>query len=199
MRSIRTSRSPTALSVMILAAAATLFVGVQRGSAQTEAVSSEVPRIDAARYDSDGRLLFPEDAHRWIPIGASLGSDYDDQAFDPASPGPIGVVQIEPSAYDYFQSNGRYADGTMLLLTFYAVQEKPAPALNGFVQDDVLQREIHVIDRQRFTDEGRAFFLFPGATSAVAAPFPSGSACVECHTAHGDVDGTFVQFYPALR
>jgi hypothetical protein len=31
--------------------------------------------------------------------GTSLGSDYVEGAFDPANPGTIGVVPIEPSAY----------------------------------------------------------------------------------------------------
>lgn len=156
-------------------------------------------RLDVARYDPEGKLEFPDGAERWIGIGAGIGSDYDEAGLDPADPGPIGVAQIEPAAYDYFRTHGRYADGTMLLLTFYAVQEKPEPALNGFVQGEPLQREIHVIDRERFPEEGRAFFMFPGSGSAAAEPLPVGSTCVECHTEHGRLDGTFVQFYPPLR
>ncbi|MBN1236905.1 MAG: cytochrome P460 family protein [Gammaproteobacteria bacterium] len=155
--------------------------------------------VDAARYSPGGELIFPADADRWVALGAGIGSDYSEEPFDPQNPGAIGVVQMEPAAYEHFLATGRYADGTMLLLTFYAVQQKPEPALQGFVQGDVLQREIHVIDRQRFPEEQRAFFLFPGSDVQQAAALPQGSRCVECHTAHGDLDATFIQFYPALR
>jgi len=105
----------------------------------------------------------------------------------------------EPGAYEHYLETGRYADGTMFLLTFYRSLEKPEPALTGFVQGDVAQREIHVIDRRTFPEEGRAFFVFPGTSSEPASKLPVGSECVRCHTEHGRVDGTFVQFYPTLR
>jgi len=62
---------------------------------------------------------------------------------------------MEPHAYAYLLENGRYADGTMFLLSLYETQEKPEPALNGFVQGNVAAREIHIIDRAKYED-GRA-------------------------------------------
>ena len=155
--------------------------------------------IAVADYGANGQLAFPAGTDRWIAVGSGLGGNYAVEPFDPAQPGPISVVQMEPSAYDYFLKTGRYADGTMFLLTFYATQKQPNPALQGFVQADVVGREIHVIDKQRFAQEGSGFFVFSNGTGTPAAPMPVGSACVECHSEHGAFDGTFVQFYPSLR
>lgn len=152
-----------------------------------------------AHYDANGRLTFPPDTDLWVAVGSGLGGNYADEPFDPANPGSISVVQMEPGAYEYFLKNGRYADGTMFLLTFYATQTKPNPALRGFVQGDVVGREIHVIDKMRFAREGSGFFLFSTGTDTPVSPMPVGSDCIECHTEHGAFDGTFVQFYPALR
>ena len=144
-------------------------------------------------------MQFPEDTVRWISVGSLLGGEYSDEPFDPANPGVIGVVQMEPAAYDFFIEEGRYADGTMFLLSFYLTQEKSEPELPGFVQGDIAQREIHVIDRQRFSEEGRAFYMFPPDVTVAPEPMPVGSECVVCHTEHGALDGTFIQFYPQLR
>ncbi len=94
------------------------------------------------------------------------------------------------------RETGRYADGTMLLLTFYRPQSKSVPPLRGFVQGEILQREIHVIDRKRFPEEGRAFFNFAGTTAQSGSRVPLGSECVKCHVQHGQLDATFAQFYP---
>lgn len=170
------------------------------GAALTVFGQSAAPaKLDVARYDGEGRLAFPAGTDRWIAVGTGLGGNYADVPFDPANPGSIGVVQMEPSAYDYFLKNGRYADGTMFLLTFYATQEKPDPALQGFVQGDVVGREVHVLDTARFAEEGSGFFVFSEGTGTPAAPEPVGSMCVQCHSEHGAFEGTFVQFYPALR
>lgn len=156
-------------------------------------------RLDSAELDAERRLALPEGIDRWIAVGSSIGGEYSDEPFDPENPGTIGVVQMEPAAYEYFLDNGAYADGTMFLLSFYAPQEKPEPELPGFVQGALVQQEIHLIDRRSFPEEGRAFYLYrPGATEP-AAPLPLGSTCFVCHTEHGDYDATFTQFYPHLR
>ena len=156
-------------------------------------------RLEAATLDGQNRLAFPAGTERWIAVGSSIGGEYSDEPFDPASPGMIGVVQIEPAAYDYFLEHGEYADGTMFLLSFYMPQEKPDPALPGFVQGDMMQREIHLIDAQQFPEEGRAFYIYAPDATAATAPLPPGSVCFECHMEHGGYDGTFMQFYPQLR
>ena len=54
---------------------------------------------------------------------------------------------------------------------------------------------MHVKDEARFP--GRwAFFAF--GTNKTAKLIPATASCYSCHTDHGAVDTTFVQFYPTL-
>ena len=154
--------------------------------------------LDTAHYTDAGELVYPGNLDEWIVMGASLGSEYGDQPFDPAAPGSIGMVQMEPQAYRYFLENREYADGTMFLLSFFAAQGQSQPQLPGFVQGEMTAQEIHVIDRARFT-EGRGFFVFRNPQQASAARLPDGNDCVVCHMEHGAFDGTFTQFYPTIR
>jgi hypothetical protein len=156
--------------------------------------------LDVARYENDNRLTFPARTYEWIHLGSSVGGEYGDEPFDPKNPGTLGVVQMEPSAYRYFQDNGEYADGSMFLLSFYTSEAESDPQLPGFVQGEMEAQEIHVIDRNRF-GEGRAFYLYPGNAEPGTASnkIPDNSRCVQCHIPEGDFDGTFSQFYPPIR
>ena len=154
--------------------------------------------LGIAQFTPNDELIFPADTDRWVYVGTNLGGDYTGTEFDPENPGMIGVVQMEPNAYDYFTENGAYADGTMFLLSFFRPQEKPEPGLNGFVQGDLAGLEIHVIDHVKYEDE-RGFYLFPVGNPETSTMLPAGNECVQCHDEHGDFDSTFIQFYPAIR
>lgn len=178
-------------TVYVIASILGLAFGVTLLSAQGRS------DLGVAEYTDAGDLVYPDNVESWIVMGASLGADYNGAVFDPQNPGAFGVVQMEPSAYRYFVENREYADGTMFLLTFFAAESNSDPQLAGFVQGDPRGREIHVIDGDRFV-EGRGFFPFrePGGS---AGKIPDGSECVRCHTAEGDFDATFIQFYPTIR
>lgn len=156
--------------------------------------------VGMARYSGANELAYPENTDMWIFMGSALGSEYGEEPFDPADPGAIGVVTMEPSAYQYFRKHGHYADGTMFLLTFHPALAESSPQLPGFVQGDLAAQEIHVIDSQRF-DEGRGFYIFPpdATPGALAGKIPDGSECVECHMNEAQYNGTFTQFYPIMR
>lgn len=154
--------------------------------------------LGVAQFTLSGELIFPADTDRWVVLGTNIGGDYSDAEFDPKDPGTIGVVQMEPNAYTYLLENGEYADGTMLLLTFYEAQEKPEPELRGFVQGEPSAREIHVIDRMRYQDS-RGFYMFAADGNESSEMLPAGNDCVQCHAEHGDFDSTFTQFYPTIR
>jgi hypothetical protein len=155
--------------------------------------------LGVAQYNDAGELQYPDNLVEWIQSGASVGGRYDGSEFDPKNPGVVGIVQMEPSAYRYFMENGTYADGTMFLLSFYEATSKSDPQLTGFVQGALDSQEIHVIDRSRFDDDGHAFFIFPTKETATSTRIPAGNECIACHTEHGDLDATFIQFYPDLR
>lgn len=172
------------------------------GLLSASAATLAQPDLGIARYTDEGELYFPADTARWFHAGSVLGGRYAEgeaaPAFDSANPENTGVVQMEPQAWQYFMEHGEYADGTMFLLSFYASEAKSDPQLNGFVQGALQAREIHVIDKGRFT-EGRGFFIYNDPAQRTSAKVPDGSDCVVCHTSEGDHDGTFVQFYPHLR
>jgi hypothetical protein len=105
---------------------------------------------------------------------------------------------MEPVAHEHFMKHGSYAPGTMFLLNFYDTVTQPrAVDQNGFTQDELTNFEIHVIDAAT-GPERHSFYLF-GAKDTEGDLVPPGNACVRCHTEHGVYDGTFAQFYPALR
>ena len=187
-------------AVIGMAAIVGYLVTVQIGAepARSAGDSAIAAGVDVATFNDSNQLVFPHGTDRWIVMGTNIGSDYSDEAFDPKNPGNIGVVQMEPRAYDYLLEHGRYADGTMFLLSFYETQVKPEPELNGFVQGALSALEIHLIDRRKY-EEGRAFFLFEAAEPAPSTVLPAGNECVRCHNEHGEFDGTFTQFYPAIR
>lgn len=156
--------------------------------------------LGVAQYNASDQLVFPEHTDEWVFLGSSLGSDYGEAPFDPADPGAIGVVQMEPAAYRYFLENREYADGTMFLLSFFASEAESSPQLPGFVQGALQAKEIHVIDSARFT-EGRGFFLYQAAATpgTASSKLPDNSSCVQCHIPEGRYNGTFTQFYPTIR
>jgi hypothetical protein len=154
--------------------------------------------LGVAQFTPSDELIFPADTDRWVVLGTSIGGDYSDAEFDPKDPGTIGVVQMEPNAYTYLLENGKYANGTMLLLSFYEAQEKSEPELSGFVQGELSAREIHVIDRIKYQDS-RAFYMFAADGNGPSEMLPTGNECVQCHAEHADFDSTFTQFYPTIR
>jgi hypothetical protein len=167
-----------------------------------QACSAQAPEgrenLDVAEYNAVGELVFPADADQWIHLGSSLGHGYaEGAAFAPEDPGTFHITLIEPAAYRHLLEHKQYADGTMLLLSFYNTGSAPEPELNGFVQGSLAAREIHVIDRTRFA-EGRGFFLFGQGVSA-SSVVPAPNECLTCHAEHARFDGTFSQFYPPIR
>ncbi len=188
MRDLMTWRRAAIVSLVAGVAGATVSLRAQTPVA-----------IDTASFNAQGELLFPENTDRWITLGAGLGGTYEGAANAPTDGDRLSQVRMEPSAYDFFQANGHYADGTMMLLTFFRPIEKPEPALQGMAQGETALREIHLIDQRRFTAEGRAFFVYPSETTTAAPAIPVGSECVSCHVEHGAYDGTFTQFYPVMR
>jgi hypothetical protein len=182
----------TAVGVGALGLAAALL------GQESSSPSAAAKGLEVARYSPAGKLLKPADLSSWIFLGTSLGMGYNPGSFNASNPGQFQVVLMEPKAYRHFVENGRYAPGSMFLLSFYD-SDKQARSINqnGFTQADLTNYEIHVIDPRKMK-EGRAFYLFD-ANDAEGNPMPEGSTCVKCHTEHGAFDGTFAQFYPTIR
>ena len=177
----------------------TIFAGLLAGvlGAGGALAGDVAAALRIAKFDAAGHLQRPDNLDRWVFVGAGLGMNYDNKAFSVEHPGSFQVVLMEPSAYEYFKAHGRYADGTMFLLSFYSTDHAASIDRSGFTPGVLSAFEIHLLDRTKY-QEGRAFFNFSkdARQSTVAPP---GSACVQCHVPNGAFDGTFTQFYPSLR
>ena len=171
-------------------------IGYVISAEDTKADQNTASNLNVAEFDDDGLLIKPNNLDQWIHVGSNMGQGYNEALFDPASPGTFQIVEIEPSAYDYFKQHGRYANGTMIALSFYKASDKSSPRLNGFHQGELVSFEIHLIDSQNFK-EGRAFYNFGMKT--VAEKIADGSRCVECHKTEGAFESTFTQFYPKMQ
>jgi hypothetical protein len=163
----------------------------------SSATSQAKPELDVARFGADGKLLKPADLDQWVFLGASLGMGYNQPQSNDGGPGQFQVVLMEPHAYAYFLKNGKYAPGSMFLLSFFDAEQKRSINKTGFVQSSLTNYEIHLVDPRRAPD-GRTFYVF-NAQDAQGNPLPKGNQCVTCHVGHGAFDGTFAQFYPTIR
>ncbi|MEO8017788.1 MAG: cytochrome P460 family protein [Pseudomonadota bacterium] len=153
--------------------------------------------IKVARIDAAGKLLKPADLQNWIFLGASLGMGYNPGSFNADKPGQFQVVLMEPTAYRYFTKHKAYAPGSMFLLSFYDSDQRRSINQKGFVQADMTNYEIHLVE-PRQGDDRHSFYVF-GANDTHGNPLPAGNTCVRCHVDHGAFDGTFAQFYPTIR
>lgn len=172
----------TAIALLVALAAAT--------------TAADDNRVDVAEFDDEGNLVLPANFDQWVFLGSSLGQQYEEEAFDPDSPGMFQVVRMEPKAYDAFLRTGEFVDGTMFALHFYGAQEKLSINRGGFVMSDLHFAEIHYKD-SKYPDGFNFFTFTPGSETATEVALPND--CVECHSRDGAYDGVFVQFYPDIH
>jgi hypothetical protein len=154
--------------------------------------------LSVARFTPDGKLQKPADLTNWVFLGASLGMGYNPGSFNAARPGQFQIVLMEPTAYRHFVQTGRYAPGSMFLLSFYdSDTQRRSINQNGFTQAELTNFEIHLI-REGSGDDAHVFYMF-GARASEGTRLPDGNACVRCHVDHGAFQATFAQFYPTIR
>ncbi len=197
------SRAAIASGLSMLVYASSALSDSPPPSRQTRVAAATVPAVaksalDVARFTADGQLVKPADLAQWVFLGASLGMGYNQPTSDPTGPGQFQVVLMEPTAYRYFTEHGTYAPGSMFLLSFYGADQRRSINKTGYVQADLSNFEIHLVDARKAPDEGRVFYVF-GAQANEGSAMPKGSECVRCHAGHGAFEGTFAQFYPAIR
>jgi hypothetical protein len=171
--------------LVVAAAAGAAAVGVQPAD-----------KLEVARLE-DGKLHKPADLDRWVFLGSSLGMGYNPGSFNASRSGQFQVVLMEPMAYRYFIEHGSYAPGSMFVLSFYdADTQQRSINQRGFTQASLTNYEIHLLDPDN--RDGHGFYMF-GPESRLGEPVAAGNECVRCHVQHGAFQGTFAQFYPAIR
>lgn len=151
-------------------------------------------KLEIAQFEDDNRLIWPANFESWVFLGTTMGMTYFDEEPDPADPGLMSSVFIEPEAYQYFETHGEFADGTM----FVKSVKQTLSEGGGFFMGEELGIEVHVKDRERFPKHGYNFYFFP-AGSETAAAMPEDNICVSCHQENAAFDNVFIQFYPSIR
>jgi hypothetical protein len=177
----------TAKTALFLAIVAVVLVSAT-GFQQDATVRSSGPE-----YTSDGQLKLPSDYREWVYLSTGFDMSYsaagmqmDHHMFD--------NVFVNPEAYKVFVKTGTWPDKTMFVLEARRAEGRGSINQRGnYEGSDIHGLEVHVKDA-RFAGNW-AFFGFEGKTAKM---IPTTASCYSCHSEHGAVDTTFVQFYPTL-
>ena len=147
-------------------------------------------------YTKDGDLVPPLQYRRWIYLTSGIDMSYLPKASSKDEGSTFDNVFVNPEAYQVFSQTGAWPDKTVLVLEARHASSKGSINQNGHFQSGgVVGLELHVKDEARFPGK---WAFFDVANEAKATQIPSGAPCYSCHTEHGAVDTTFVQFYPTL-
>jgi len=119
----------------------------------------------------------------YVPGLANMGHSMFDNVF------------VNPEAYKKFLETGTWPDKTVFVLEARMAQNKGSINKKGSYQGEVMAREVHMKDEARFPGKWAFFGFGDGDTGTL---IPTSADCYSCHSAHGAVDTTFVQFYPTL-
>lgn len=141
------------------------------------------------------QLKLPENYREWVYLSTGFDMSYNPPA-QAADHHMFDNVFVNPEAYKAFLQTGRWPDKTMLVLEVRGAEGKGSINQRGnFQGTDRMGLEVHVKDEARFPGKWAFFGFDEGKTAPMV---PTSAACYTCHTAHGAVDTTFVQFYPTL-
>jgi Cytochrome P460 len=164
------------------------FFGLIAGFAPSATSGAENPEAK-----STPTLIYPADYRKWVYLSSGIDMSYSTVAL----PGHhmFDNVFVNPEAYDAFVKTGTWPDKTTLVLEVRESQEKGSINRRGSYQAEVMGIEVHARDDARFPGQW-GFFEF--GDKKTAQMLPQTAQCYSCHSAHGAVDTTFVQFYPTL-
>ena len=149
-------------------------------------------------YTATGELIRPTDFREWIFVTSGLGMTYNQpaQGAPPRAPSFTNVY-VNPPAYREFLKTGQWPDKTMFILEIRASSSEGSINKGGHYQSNLVVIEASVKDEHRFPGKW-AYFDFGRDMKLQVAALPRTERCYACHTEHGAVDNTFVQFYPTL-
>jgi hypothetical protein len=148
-------------------------------------------------YAANGDLLPPTGYREWIYLSTGIDMSYSPKAAAMSDHSMFDNIFVNPAAYRSFLATGTWPDKTVMVLEIRGARSKGSINQRGHFQDTaIMDIEVHVKDEARFPGKW-AFFAFDNPT-ANGTLIPQGAPCYACHSAHGAVDTTFVQFYPTL-
>jgi len=160
------------------------------------------PPSDAPAYTAAGDLKFPAGYPEWVFLGTGIDMSYSASA-TATSDSMFNSVFVNPSAYRAFKQTGHWPEGTIMVLENRGAASDASINKRGKTESsDIMGIEIHLRDSTHLKG-GWGFYAFddppPGQTRdhMTAKLIDRPASCYTCHEAHGAVDTTFTQFYPA--
>jgi hypothetical protein len=155
--------------------------------------------LAAPQYPGSDKMAVPGDYRDWVFLTSSLDLNYS-TASEPSTMHMLDNVFVNRDAYKAFLKTGTWPDQTVMVKENRIAESAGTLSKSGRFQTGVMNLEIHVKDRARFTDRfpaGWAFYVSSDGR-ADAKLMPASANCYSCHQDHAAVDTTFVQFYPTL-
>jgi hypothetical protein len=153
------------------------------------------PAASTLEYTADGQMKRPENYREWVYLTTGFDMSYNPNAAQ-LDHHMFDNVFVNPEAYAAFLKTGAWPDKTVFILEVRRAEGKGSINVRGNYQtSEVMGLEAHVKDESRFPGKW-AFFGF--GDQKTAKLIPASESCYSCHTEHGAVDSTFVQFYPTL-
>jgi len=151
---------------------------------------------DAPSYASNGDMKPPANYREWVYLSTGIDMSYSPNAMQ-MDHSVFDNVFVSPAAYHSFLATGTWPDKTVMVLEVRRAKKKGSINQRGQFQDTaIMGLEVHVKDETHFPGKW-AFFEFDSMEKN-GTLIPEKAPCYTCHTAHGAVDTTFVQFYPTL-
>lgn len=146
-------------------------------------------------FTADGQMRFPDHYREWVYLSSGF-----DMSYTPGAQGSsmhmFDNVFVNPEAYRAFLAKGVWPEHTVMVLETRNANGRGSINQSGQYQSkEVMGLEVHVKDSARFSGKW-AFYSFD--KGKVAKMIPTSAGCYSCHSQHGAVDTTFVQFYPTL-
>jgi hypothetical protein len=148
----------------------------------------------APEYTNDAQLRVPEHYRAWVYLSTGFDMSYSPNAMQ-MDHHMFDNVFVNPEAYQKFLETGTWPDKTVMVLEARMAEGKGSINQKGNYQGEVMAREVHVKDEAKFPGKW-AFFAFGDEQTGTLVP--TTADCYSCHSEHGAVDTTFVQFYPTL-
>lgn len=191
-------------AAVLLVAAGTvplLITGTGTSAAQQTSAKAGVSRRPpvAAKYDTQNRLIRPQDHHEWIFVGAPVTPN--DMNDGKAAFPEFHNVYIDPASFANYKQTGKFAEGTVILKELVAVGGKQMDSGNGYFQGEFNGLEAMVKDSKRFPEEpgGWVFFRFGEAPHyKPVGDRMQTESCNGCHSGANE-DFVFTDTYPVLR
>jgi hypothetical protein len=147
-----------------------------------------------ADSNAEQQMKLPASYREWVYLTSGFDMSYNPGLMS-MSHDMFDNVFVNPEAYKKFLETGTWPDKTVFVLEARMAKSKGSINKKGNYQGEVMAREVHIKDEARFPGKWAFFGFGDGDTGTL---IPTSADCYSCHSAHGAVDTTFVQFYPTL-